>query len=203
MRKNGLQSYAKVIGRSTYFAIQEFDKLSCYFFRWLHLKFKLTNSTISCSNNLLVAKMPTSHSFNSAAQLLAAAPSAATVITNNPFITEVTPPARGASRTPPPVSPPLLVELALPSAGGHHHHRRNVSDTSAFTDKQLLQSIDVGTLHQATSLVTTVTDSGGVSGSGQGMRSWNPFEDEDQVFGHEFDRIRKGSQSSKAKIGCN
>lgn len=80
----------------------------------------------------------------------------------------------------------------------HSYHRRNVSDTSAFSKEVSLINTD-SNLHASNSLSSQT--------SYTGNKGWNPFEEtfvrvpdhetvEDQLFGHEFDKIRKGSQTS-------
>ncbi|RWS25733.1 AP2-associated protein kinase 1-like protein, partial [Leptotrombidium deliense] len=93
----------------------------------------------------------------------------------------------------------------------HSHHRRNVSDTSAFVDKTFA-SHDLGAANQSSSIQSSGSLSGlsmnpNLNASGDGLhcypKKWNPFEDylqEDHLFGHEFDKIRKGSMSSISNV---
>ncbi|CAG2171192.1 unnamed protein product, partial [Oppiella nova] len=93
---------------------------------------------------------------------------------------------------------------SIPSPHMHSSHRRNVSDTSGFSSKDLVQLVNTdNTLHTSNSLSSQNTYTG--------SKGWNPFEEDfrpqttdisvdDQTFGHEFDKIRKGSQSSISNV---
>ncbi|XP_064085639.1 uncharacterized protein LOC135200861 isoform X3 [Macrobrachium nipponense] len=103
-------------------------------------------------------------------------------------------------------------------------HRRNVSDTSAFNKTfasettQFLAPFEASVRSAEKDDVPPNTE-----GSHEGLvssevdlataevRAWNPFNDmtpfsqmsEDHIFGAEFDKIRRGSQSSKHKLGIS
>lgn len=81
-----------------------------------------------------------------------------------------------------------------PTLSQHSHHRRNASDTSAF-NKNVAKEIS-----QFLTPYETSQNQAGDSKSSQ----WNPFEDtqnsEDHLFGQEFDKIRRGSQSSISNV---
>lgn len=104
-------------------------------------------------------------------------------------------------------------------------HRRNVSDTSAFNKTFANETTQFLAPFEA-SVRTTERESGPTSilqsedGSQEGLvtsevslaaaevRTWNPFNDttpfsqmsEDHIFGAEFDKIRRGSQSSISNV---
>ncbi|KAJ9576666.1 hypothetical protein L9F63_025436, partial [Diploptera punctata] len=114
------------------------------------------------------------------------------------------------------VTPPTSPTLAPPKG-----HRRNMSDTSAFnkvfaneTSQFLAPTVNfpdshrhlVGVSASHGELSNTAT-AGGRSLSAD-IADWNPFEDstpfsqmtEDHIFGAEFDKIRRGSQSSISNV---
>lgn len=157
--------------------------------------------------------MTTSQSFTSGATVLNvtaagsvtnSAPSSAVVsptsglpaeISTNPFITTTAGPEMSVavggsgSHSPPPLS------LAPPSHP-HRGHRRNVSDTSAFEKQMIRQMAPLGGPANS----TLPNSSSGLSSSNQHLSGLNPFEeafDQDQLFGDEFDRIRKTSSASE------
>ncbi|CAN7938216.1 unnamed protein product [Ixodes hexagonus] len=88
-----------------------------------------------------------------------------------------------------------------PTPSQRSHHRRNVSDTSAFVKpfvqetSQFLAPFDVSQ-GRVPSPVPAENPS----------QQWNPFADvldqmvEDHLFGQEFDKIRRGSQSSISNV---
>ncbi|XP_054166392.1 serine/threonine-protein kinase sel-5-like isoform X2 [Oppia nitens] len=177
--------------------------------------------------------MPTSHSFTSANQLGSQSQSVSlsaptsnlvspntnipqqqtAVVTtvamsnlNNPFIV-VGPTQGGVRRTQTPPGAKSPTEGHISSPHNHWSHRRNVSDTSGFCSKDLVQLVnaDSTTIHSSNSLSSKTIGTYSVVTKG-----WNPFEEEfrqptdqsvdDQTFGHEFDKIRKGSQSSISNV---
>lgn len=111
----------------------------------------------------------------------------------------------------------LLITPISPVAPRPLHHRRNVSDTSAFNKTFSMESNQFYPVYEtsqnkAKSAVTTpshsppqVTDR--KASLNQGCE-WNPFEDtvsfgkltEDHIFGEEFDKIRRGSQSNISSV---
>ncbi|CAG2112293.1 unnamed protein product, partial [Medioppia subpectinata] len=134
-------------------------------------------------------------------QQTAVATTEAAIASNNPFI--IVGPDSGIRRTqtPPGATSPTG---SIPSPHMHSFHRRNVSDTSGFSSKDLVQLVNTETnLHTSNSLSSQNTYTG--------VKGWNPFEEDfrpqpadisvdDQLFGHEFDKIRKGSQSSISNV---
>lgn len=90
---------------------------------------------------------------------------------------------------------------ASPTPSQRSHHRRNVSDTSAFVKpfvqetSQFLAPFDVS---QGRVPSPALADNP--------SQHWNPFADaldqmvEDHLFGQEFDKIRRGSQSSISNV---
>lgn len=158
------------------------------------------------SSNLLnpPTQLPQSHSFTSTTQLagttslssaIPGVPSGTNLVTTttNPFIDDLNI-ERRTERARSSATPPLID--APPSSG--RHHRRNVSDSSAFSNNLVKDSVA-----QGQSLM-----------GGQVYKGWNPFEtesaseftsgdDADEKFGHEFDKIRKGSQTSNDLIKIN
>jgi len=108
----------------------------------------------------------------------------------------------------PPSSETPSPSPTLPPRG----HRRNMSDTSAFNKTyanettQFLKSFGVGAPPGA-----SATDTGSVATDESlvdHVTVWNPFDDpspfchlsEDHLFGAEFDKIRRGSQSSIVNV---
>ncbi|XP_075552205.1 numb-associated kinase isoform X1 [Dermacentor variabilis] len=112
-----------------------------------------------------------------------------------------TQPASGASseRLAPVLTPP-----SSPTPSQKSHHRRNVSDTSAFV-KPFVQETSQFLAPFEVSL-------GRASSPHEGNPHWNPFAEpastsavdptdpEDHFFGQEFDKIRRGSQSSISNV---
>ncbi|XP_065294030.1 AP2-associated protein kinase 1 isoform X3 [Dermacentor albipictus] len=112
-----------------------------------------------------------------------------------------TQPASGASseRLAPVLTPP-----SSPTPSQKSHHRRNVSDTSAFV-KPFVQETSQFLAPFEVSL-------GRTSSPHEGNPHWNPFAEpastsavdptdpEDHFFGQEFDKIRRGSQSSISNV---
>ncbi|KAG0725408.1 hypothetical protein GWK47_038669 [Chionoecetes opilio] len=107
-----------------------------------------------------------------------------------------------------------------------HHpraHRRNVSDSSAFNKTFASETTQFLAPFEASVRLTEKEGGGGALpaeyGSQEGLvgsdmslpsdlRAWNPFNDmtpfsqmsEDNIFGAEFDKIRRGSQSSISNV---
>lgn len=84
-----------------------------------------------------------------------------------------------------------------------HQHRRNMSDTSAFHSKQASNrdtNVSADTSENYNKLAASQASR---------VRSLNPFEDpndssyEDQLFGHEFDKIRKEVQMEHGKFSIH
>ncbi|XP_023233377.1 BMP-2-inducible protein kinase-like [Centruroides sculpturatus] len=89
-----------------------------------------------------------------------------------------------------------------PTLSQHSHHRRNASDTSAFNKnvaKEITQFLTPYETSQNHSSSASKPQAGDLKSS-----QWNPFEDgqnsEDHLFGQEFDKIRRGSQSSISNV---
>lgn len=100
-----------------------------------------------------------------------------------------------------------------PTPSQHSHHRRNASDTSAF-DKNVAKEITQFLTPYETSQNHTVSSSETPPSAATQQKNlndlsqWNPFVNsappsnlaEDQAFGQEFDKIRRGSQSSISNV---
>ncbi|KAM7305731.1 AP2-associated protein kinase 1 isoform X1 [Ixodes scapularis] len=86
-----------------------------------------------------------------------------------------------------------------PTPSQRSHHRRNVSDTSAFV-KPFVQETSqfLAPFEVSQGRVPSPASSDNPS------QHWNPFADdrmvEDHLFGQEFDKIRRGSQSSISNV---
>ncbi|XP_077504180.1 numb-associated kinase isoform X1 [Amblyomma americanum] len=99
---------------------------------------------------------------------------------------------------------PVLTPPSSPTPSQKSHHRRNVSDTSAFV-KPFVQETSQFLAPFEVSL-------GRASSPPESNPHWNPFAEpasstavdptdpEDQLFGQEFDKIRRGSQSSISNV---
>lgn len=99
---------------------------------------------------------------------------------------------------------PALTPPSSPTPSQKSHHRRNVSDTSAFV-KPFVQETSQFLAPFEVSL-------GRASSPHEGNPHWNPFAEsasasavdptdpEDHLFGQEFDKIRRGSQSSISNV---
>lgn len=110
-------------------------------------------------------------------------------------------PASGASseRLAPSLTPP-----SSPTPSQKSHHRRNVSDTSAFVKPFVQETSQF--------LAPFEVSMGRASSPNEGNPHWNPFAEpasasavdttdpEDHLFGQEFDKIRRGSQSSISNV---
>ncbi|RWS13836.1 AP2-associated protein kinase 1-like protein [Dinothrombium tinctorium] len=120
-----------------------------------------------------------------------------------PILTETNP----FKLPPPPQSQENLTGNPPMLACRQSHHRRNVSDTTAFVDKTFAANATTSVSQQSgvqlsgsLSGLTNVSVNADGDGAHNYPKNWNPFEEylqEDQAFGHEFDKIRKGSASSK------
>ncbi|GFT97321.1 AP2-associated protein kinase 1 [Nephila pilipes] len=116
----------------------------------------------------------------------------------------------------PEISPHNLVSVTpppSPTPSQHSHHRRNASDTSAF-DKNVAKEITQFLTPYETSQNHAVmaNEAPSTAASQQkhlsDLSQWNPFISptaapnlaEDQAFGQEFDKIRRGSQSSISNV---
>ncbi|KFM68949.1 AP2-associated protein kinase 1, partial [Stegodyphus mimosarum] len=114
----------------------------------------------------------------------------------------------------PEISPHNLVSVTpppSPTPSQHSHHRRNASDTSAF-DKNVAKEItQFLTPYETSQNHAVATNDAQPSAATQqkhpsDLSQWNPFVGaagnlaEDHVFGQEFDKIRRGSQSSKFRV---
>ncbi|CAL1287270.1 unnamed protein product [Larinioides sclopetarius] len=116
----------------------------------------------------------------------------------------------------PEISPHNLVSVTpppSPTPSQHSHHRRNASDTSAF-DKNVAKEISQFLTPYETSQNHAViaNEAPSTAASQQkhlsDLSQWNPFINpstapdlaEDQAFGQEFDKIRRGSQSSISNV---
>ncbi|XP_015920665.1 BMP-2-inducible protein kinase isoform X3 [Parasteatoda tepidariorum] len=115
------------------------------------------------------------------------------------------------------IAPHSLVSVTPPSSptpSQHSHHRRNASDTSAF-DKNVAKEITQFLTPYETSQNHAVLPNNEVPTSAAAhqknlsdLSQWNPFINnapggnlaEDQAFGQEFDKIRRGSQSSISNV---
>ncbi|KAK7083644.1 BMP-2-inducible protein kinase [Halocaridina rubra] len=117
-------------------------------------------------------------------------------------------------------NPPTQVSPTFP----HHSrvHRRNVSDTSAFNKTfasettQFLAPFEASVRTSEKEGIIQHTTEGAHEGlvssqvdlASAEVRAWNPFNDmtpfsqmsEDHIFGAEFDKIRRGSQSSISNV---
>ncbi|KAF8787776.1 AP2-associated protein kinase 1 like protein [Argiope bruennichi] len=137
----------------------------------------------------------------------------------------VAPPPQSAAEEPrsylaaasiPEISPHNLVSVTpppSPTPSQHSHHRRNASDTSAF-DKNVAKEITQFLTPYETSQNHAVmaNEAPSTAASQQkhlsDLSQWNPFINpntapdlaEDQAFGQEFDKIRRGSQSSISNV---
>ncbi|XP_076315749.1 uncharacterized protein LOC143228366 [Tachypleus tridentatus] len=106
----------------------------------------------------------------------------------------------------------LICVSPSPTPSQRSFHRRNVSDTSAF-DKNFAHETSRflapfetsknrnGTTHKTQGITASVSQQ-------PAQHHWNPFDDavsfsqmtEDHIFGQEFDKIRRGSQSSISNV---
>lgn len=114
------------------------------------------------------------------------------------------------------LDPPSSSVTPPASPTSHHRHRRNMSDTSAFTKSyadetnQFLKSFVpppqvTGESFGHADTMKATADGTALVGH---VAVWNPFDDpspfcqlnEDHLFGAEFDKIRRGSQSSIVNV---
>ncbi|GIX91151.1 AP2-associated protein kinase 1 [Caerostris extrusa] len=116
----------------------------------------------------------------------------------------------------PEISPHNLVSVTpppSPTPSQHSHHRRNASDTSAFDKnvaKEITQFLTPYETSQNHAVLANETPSTAASQQKHlsDLSQWNPFINpntapnlaEDQAFGQEFDKIRRGSQSSISNV---
>ncbi|GFR06105.1 AP2-associated protein kinase 1 [Trichonephila clavata] len=116
----------------------------------------------------------------------------------------------------PEISPHNLVSVTpppSPTPSQHSHHRRNASDTSAFDKnvaKEITQFLTPYETSQNHAVMTNEAPSTAASQQKHlsDLSQWNPFISptaapnlaEDQAFGQEFDKIRRGSQSSISNV---
>ncbi|XP_013779396.1 AP2-associated protein kinase 1-like [Limulus polyphemus] len=106
----------------------------------------------------------------------------------------------------------LICVSPSPTPSQRSFHRRNVSDTSAFDKNfahetsQFLAPFETskgrnGTTHRTQGITASISQQ-------PAPHHWNPFDDavsfsqmtEDHIFGQEFDKIRRGSQSSISNV---
>ncbi|XP_054711849.1 AP2-associated protein kinase 1-like isoform X2 [Uloborus diversus] len=117
----------------------------------------------------------------------------------------------------PEITPHNLVSVTpppSPTPSQHSHHRRNASDTSAFDKnvaKEITQFLTPYETSQNHSLVMNETLPSAATQEKHlnDLSQWNPFVNavttpsnlaEDHAFGQEFDKIRRGSQSSISNV---
>ena len=165
---------------------------------------KKKNKTTKATKSQLQSRLQSS----SNSQLYIEYSSSSAASSKNPFLDSTIPqeqssslprpPSRRHSQSPPGVttatnSSPLSTQHVNSNSVSSitHHHRRNMSDTSAFTNKKNINASQLKP-PQLTTHQTTVS-----------VRSLNPFDDsvgnsyEDQLFGHEFDKIRQENSHLK------
>lgn len=94
-----------------------------------------------------------------------------------------------------PEEPLVPTPPSSPTPSQRSHHRRNVSDTSALVKPLARETCE---------FLAPFEVSQGRSGSSGSPPHWNPFAldqvVEDHLFGQEFDKIRRGSQSSISNV---
>ncbi|XP_076365582.1 uncharacterized protein LOC143254379 isoform X2 [Tachypleus tridentatus] len=98
-----------------------------------------------------------------------------------------------------------------PTPSQRSSHRRNVSDTSAFDKNFAYETSKFLAPFDTSKCKSEVTHRAQMTTSGNHQpapHTWNPFDDgssfnqltEDHIFGQEFDKIRRGSQSSISNV---